>query len=254
MGQQKNLTQLAKMLHYVLGVQPDEFGLVLDKDGYVKEKDLLKVLSEEDGWRHVRQGLLNELMISVQPPPVERTEGKIRAVDRSGLRVETASDSAIPKLLHYGVRPKEYPIVLSDGLLPVGDDEAIVMSADKDTALRMAKRRHNDPVMVTVHTRKVIEMGNDLHQTGENIFVSRFIDPDCISGPPLPSQDTEPRSKPKKPGVPKKPQEHSPGSFLMDVGEAGHVPKSLKKKEKGNWKGDKKRMRREKQNFWPGES
>ena len=40
MSQQRSPKQLAKFLNYVLGRRPDEFGLVMDKDGFVKIKDL----------------------------------------------------------------------------------------------------------------------------------------------------------------------------------------------------------------------
>ncbi len=60
-----DLKKKAKFLKYVLGLNPDEFGLVLDKDGYVKIKDLLKAVHEEDGWRSFRQANINEIMISL---------------------------------------------------------------------------------------------------------------------------------------------------------------------------------------------
>jgi len=41
---------LAKMLAYVLGRRPDEFGLIPDAEGFVRIKDLLKALHEEEGW------------------------------------------------------------------------------------------------------------------------------------------------------------------------------------------------------------
>jgi len=41
------------MLTYILAYRPDEFGLVPSEEGFVRYKDLLKALHEEDGWRTV---------------------------------------------------------------------------------------------------------------------------------------------------------------------------------------------------------
>ena len=55
MATNKALIKFSKFLVYILGRKPDEFGLVPDKDGFVKIKELLKAINEEDGWRHIRE-------------------------------------------------------------------------------------------------------------------------------------------------------------------------------------------------------
>ncbi|MCK4729362.1 MAG: RNA 2'-phosphotransferase, partial [Desulfobacterales bacterium] len=47
MGRQKDPKQLEKMMSYILGRRPDEFGLALNDQGFVRLKDLLKAISEE---------------------------------------------------------------------------------------------------------------------------------------------------------------------------------------------------------------
>ena len=49
MSLQRSPKQLAKLIDYILSRRPDEFGLVPDKDGYVKIKDLLKAVH---AWIH----------------------------------------------------------------------------------------------------------------------------------------------------------------------------------------------------------
>ena len=46
--QQRSPKQLAKFFNYVLGRRPDEFGLVTDKEGFVKIKELIKATNEEE--------------------------------------------------------------------------------------------------------------------------------------------------------------------------------------------------------------
>ena len=51
MGIKKKHKQIAGFLSYVLGRRPDEFGLVLDEDGFITIKEFLKAVNEEDGCR-----------------------------------------------------------------------------------------------------------------------------------------------------------------------------------------------------------
>ena len=81
------LGKLSKFLTYILGRQPDEFGLVPDENGYVKTKDLMKVLAEEPGWRHVRLNQIREVVHISRSPTIEIQENRIRAVNRTHLRL-----------------------------------------------------------------------------------------------------------------------------------------------------------------------
>ena len=65
-----DLKKQARFLKYILGLRPDEFGLVPDRDGYVKIKDLLKAVHEEAGWRSFRQANINEMMLSLAPAQI----------------------------------------------------------------------------------------------------------------------------------------------------------------------------------------
>ena len=53
MAKRRSLEQLAKFISYILGRNPAEFGLVLDSDGFVKIKEFLKAVSEEEGLKYV---------------------------------------------------------------------------------------------------------------------------------------------------------------------------------------------------------
>ena len=85
MDQRKFARHLAKIVEYALGRCPEEFGLVLDDDGYVNIKTFLKAVSEENGWKHIRRSHIDELFILLNDPPVEIKENRIRAIRRDRL-------------------------------------------------------------------------------------------------------------------------------------------------------------------------
>lgn len=209
-GRQKALRDLARMLAYVLGRRPDEFGLVPDPEGFVRIKDLLKALSEEPGWKHVRRATIDELRLSLPEAPVECVDNLIRAVDRQHLRAPYAVRD-VPKLLYTCVRRRAYPAVSRKGIL-AGDRGRVALSATREMAQRLGKRIDASPVMLTVHTGHQAARSVIFLKAGETLYVARSIPPECLAGPPLPKEKESDRKAPPKPLAPKE-----PGSFYVDL-------------------------------------
>lgn len=244
MNHTKNIKKLEKFIFYVLGKRPDEFGLLPDSEGYISIKELVRAISEESEYRYIRESHIKEIFITSTESLFETQEYKIRAKDRSGIVI---FDNEIPKILYYGVKRKSYGHVLDKGLYPNHGDLHLLLSSDRDMALRIAKRRDQKPVIITVPVTTAISEGVDLNRRGETIYISRHIPSSCISGPPLekiigiqqPKEATKPSSKPEN---------FTPGSFLMKFGE-----ETNEKRGKKDWKNSKKRLRKEKKHSWPDE-
>lgn len=251
MGQRRSPKQLVKFINYILGRRPDEFGLVLDPDGFVKIKELLKAICEEDGWRYVRRAHLNEILVTLPHSPIEIKDSFIRAKVRDKLSGLTPAQD-LPKLLYTGLRNKAYPFVLENGIRPSANQQ-VILSSRRDMAERIGKRIDSQPVMLTVQVQKSLTAGVVFYQTGDLIYAADFIPAECFRGPPLPKQkvDTKKRDEPKEPKQPK-----FPGSFFIDPSFEEKQEKSLKHKKKRKeiaWKKDLKRMKRQKQEKWPAE-
>jgi len=127
MGRQKAPIQLAKFLTYVLARRPDEFGLVPDQDGFVKIKELLKAVNEEQDWKYVRHSHINEILITLPSPFFEIQANLIRAVSREQLSLPAPAEN-LPKLLYTCVRRKAYPAVTEKGIHPMGHRYVILSS------------------------------------------------------------------------------------------------------------------------------
>ena len=118
MAQHKSPKKLSKFISYILGHRPDEFGLVPDPDGFVKIKELLKAICEEEGWKYVRRSYIHETLIILQNPPIEIKDNYIRAKCRDKLPKHTLVQNP-PKLLHTCVRRKAYPHLITKGISPL---------------------------------------------------------------------------------------------------------------------------------------
>lgn len=244
MGRRKDPKQLEKLISYILGRRPDEFGLVLDDQGFVRLKDLLKVISEEPGWRYVRKSHIHEvLMISSEKSFVLEND-KIKAVCRDDA-LNPREEIVPPKLLYHCVRRKAYPIVCKQGVIPLGQPR-VLLATTEELAQRMGKRRDPVPVLLTVQARRAFEAGVRFSQQGEFIYVTDHVPVGYFTGPPLPKEKKKEDPKPKK--EPVAIHEDLPGSFTFDV-ERSRALQQQRLKQKGlkkeiAWKKDVRRLRR----------
>lgn len=231
MSNKGSAKQLAKFFNYVLGRRPDEFGLVTDKEGFVKIKELIKATNEEEGLKHVRRSHINEIMVTLPDHGLEVADNMIRAQNREHLLKQSFALDP-PKLLYTCVRKKAYPHVLEKGIRPTVYSR-IILSSSRSMAERMGRRSDHAAVLLTVQVSHAEDKGVVFFQAGESIFMAEEIPPGCFSGPPLPKEQPDARKNDKS----KTEQAQTmAGSFFMD----------LEKKEKQATPGSKQKRRNKK--------
>ena len=243
MKKKKSVKTLAKFVAYILERRPDEFGLVIDSEGYIKIKELLKALNEEKGFRHVRRSHLNEILYSTMNPPFEIVGNRIRAKHRGHLpRQDIAQD--LPKLLYTCIRRKAHIFVKDKGIFP-SKYHQVVLSPNRELAERMGKRNDPEPIVLTVQVQKSIDFGIKFYQAGGLLFLADSIPPDCFTGPALPKEKFEKLKQEQNNSV-KQPE--AAGSFLVDLDNAGSQQNfgGKSKKKDRDWKGKNKRMKKQK--------
>lgn len=240
----------AKIIQYILGHRPDEFGLVPDEQGFVKIKTLIKALHEDPDWRFMKTSNLQELILSLDPPPIEIQGALIRAADRHHLPAIRPA-SQLPKLIYATVRRRAYPLVLEKGLKPGGDGH-IILTPDRDMAVRLGHRVDNEPVVLTIQTAAAQSSGIGFKQYGRSLYLADIIPAGTFTGPPLPREREKPAKPEKKPVVQ---PPISPGSYFPDLSPdtVPAIPNRRGKKEKA-WQKERRRARKQKRRdkSWPG--
>ena len=226
---------------YVLGRHPDEFGLVPDPAGYVKMKELLKAVCEEEGYRHVRKSHLDEILISLPDPPIEIEGTMIRAKQREHLPrpVEIATP---PKHLYTCIRKKAHSHVLENGITPMGNPQ-VVMSASKEMAERMGKRFDPEPVLLTVQSEKSMAKNVRFYRMGDTLYLADTIPCGCFIAPPLPKQPAVIKTK-EKPM--EKKRDSQPGSYTIMPAHAERKGEHKGKRKQISWKQELRKSRRRK--------
>jgi len=238
MSRQKYLKRLSKLITYALGRRPDEFGLFPDPNGFVKLKDFLKAIHQEDGLKHVRRSHVEEILISQPNPPIEIKGNFIRAQNRDKLP-RSAPAQNLPKLLYTCVRRRTYPVVLQKGIFPLGHNR-VILSSCRDLAERIGKRIDSKPILLTVQTQKSIDEGIVFYTAGETLFSAESIHINCFTGPPLPQQKII-----TKQDVPEENKlQKFPGSYFIDPQMPKDRQKALKHSKRNNAAARKKDLKR----------
>ena len=157
--QQIKVDNLSRFLHYILAHRPDEFGIVPDKEGFVKYKELLQAIHEEPGWSYVRQSHINEVLLGKDRSLFQAEQNRISALERRWCLDLDTPIKALPGVLYIGVRKKAHPVVMEKGLKS-HEGGFLVLTPDKNMALRIGKRRDQKPVLLEVMASTAY------HQTG----------------------------------------------------------------------------------------
>ncbi len=248
MSKQHSVKQLAKLIDYILSRRPDEFGLVTDEHGFVKLKELLKAVNEEEGFRYVRRSHLDEILITLPDHSLEDAEKLIRSKVRDQLPQHTRALDP-PKLLYTCVRQKAYLHVHEKGIGPTGFSQ-VILSSNREMAERMGKRIDQAPILLTVNVHHSLQKGVVFFEAGVALYVTDFIPSGCFTGPALPKE---------KPGAVKPAPKESPtqpqtaGSFLVDMqhrASSTNGPHQKSAKSKADSKKMKKYKRKRKPPPW----
>ncbi len=179
MDQQKKNIQFAKFLDYILGRRPDEFGLALDQNGFVKIKELIKAINEDNSWKHIKKSNIDEIMIAISNPPIEIEDDKIRAINRDML-LKNEIPIEMPKIIHTCIRKKAHPYVVEKGISPSHNDR-IVLSSDPGMAERIGTRQDSNAILLNVNVQQAEKKGVLFSKYGKTLYLAKFIPADTAA-------------------------------------------------------------------------
>lgn len=228
-------------MSYVIGHKPDEFGLVPDREGYVRFKELLWALNEEPGWSYVRQGDINEVLMSDDRSSFEVKDRSIRCAGRNTGPDLNVPLLKLPAVLYTPVRRKAHASVIENGL-PLSEDIPYVLSSDREMALRTGSRKDKKPVILEVMAEKAANEGVLFYSCGR-LFLCMEIPSRYISGPPVPKEKIrsgeDKNIKKKKTGM-----TPATGTFVLESSRDPDKGRRSGGKKKKGWKEEAKTMRR----------
>jgi putative RNA 2'-phosphotransferase len=242
--QQIRMEGLSRFLVYVLGHRPDEFGLVPDEEGFVVYKELLQALHEEEGWRYVRRSHINEILLGSDRALFESENDRIRSMERRWELDFHHPVASLPKILFTAIRRRAHPVVMEKGLKGPGD-RPLVLSPNRDMAVRIGCRRDQAPVVLEIVSEAAAEKRVLFYSFGD-LFLSPEIPARFIAGPPVSKEMLE--SRKEKDRATDKPSKGlaspTPGTFILDPSRDPDLYRKTKGKKQKGWKEAARTMRK----------
>lgn len=158
-------TKLSKKISYALRHQPDEFGLKLDKFGFVNLNDLLAAVNcKKEDLEHI-------IKIS-EKKRFEIIGDKVRATYGHTTIEKVEKPVGIPpSVLYHGTAHKFLQSILDKGLLPAGR-QYVHLSEDLKTATMVGKRRDYNPVILEIDTKAAINGGIKFYIGNDTTWLS----------------------------------------------------------------------------------
>jgi putative RNA 2'-phosphotransferase len=238
---QIKVDSLSRLLVYILGHRPDEFGLVPDSDGFVSYKELLWAIHEEPGWGYVRQGHINEVLLAKDRILFETAGDRIKVRERRWVLDLGTPSLSPPKILYTPIRRRAHAHVMEKGLK---GDGFLALSSDQDLVLRIGRRKDQKPVLLEIMTEPAMEHGVLFYAFGD-LFLATEIPARFISGQPVTQEFREAKEAVHKKAKPK-PPDFAPGTFVMDMDRDPDLSRRAQGKKRHGWKEKARKERRRK--------
>jgi putative RNA 2'-phosphotransferase len=176
-----DVVQLSRTMAYALRHHPEEFGLVLDVEGWVKVETLLQALRKRRAeWRDVQREDFVRVIERSEKKRYEMQGDKIRAYYGHSIGGKIVHEgSKPPRELYHGTTPKAYEAIRVEGLRPMGR-QYVHLSEDEETARAVALRRTNRPVILRIAAWKAYERGQHFYVGNDNVWLVDAVAPEYI--------------------------------------------------------------------------
>lgn len=260
------ISKLDKILAAVLDKIPDEFGMVLDENGWLKIKDLYFAVKDESGIGPVTPNYIEYSINQFLSDKYEINNNKIRLKpDYRTNFIEMESGVIPPEILYVCVRQRAYDHIEKFGLEASGDEMPFVLTTEKETSIKLGRKKDNDPVLVGIFADEAANRGIEFLKYG-HLYLSYYIPKRYLSLPPKKAEKTvvQEKAKPDKTNKkenfkqqePPKPSLHT-GSYYMSLKDmlphlfGDNATDNKQKSKKGRDKEPVwKEARREKEKKW----
>lgn len=247
MSHRHQVTALSKLMSYILRHRPDEFGLVLDVDGFISLKELQQAIAEEPGWSHVRRSHITEVVMTSDRKRFEVEDERIRATyGHSTPHTIRYEPTEPPPILYHGTRRKAYPHILRKGLNPMGR-RYVHLTTSPELAEKIGRRRDPQSVLMEIQAQRASEEGITFYQANPLIYLADHLPPGYITGPPvskvLPEEKQTEKRQPEKRKEPTL-ERQLPGSVLLNMRMEPLHKKAQGKTWKENARKNRRRQRR----------
>lgn len=177
-------TQLSRALSHMLRHRPDLYGITLDKAGWAPVESVIAALARhKPHWRDLSPDEIDAMMAAAEKQRFEVKDARIRA--RYGHSVDgriSHRPARPPVLLYHGTTREALASIRKNGLRPMRR-QFVHLSPDTETAMKVARRRTADPVIIEIDAESAHRSGVLFHNAGDRTWLVEMVDPIYLTIP-----------------------------------------------------------------------
>lgn len=168
-------SELSRIVSHALRHAPDEYGLVLDDEGWVDVADLVAAIARKTGNEDLVVADVHEMVNGASKQRHEIRGSRIRATyGHSGstrLKHEVASP---PALLFHGTSPKAWESIQVEGLRPMGR-HYVHLSTSPESAVRVGRRQSTTPLVLEVDSGAAALEGVPFYVGNDGVWLADHV-------------------------------------------------------------------------------
>ena len=171
----------SRTISYALRHKPEEFGIVIDGDGFTDVQNLINGINA-NGRTKVSLEDIEYIIANSDKARFELTEDKkrIRATYGHSIKAKVSHEERTPpQYLYHGTTHKALRSILSHGLMPM-ERQYVHLSQEILTAKKVGIRRDLDPVILRIDTKKLVLAGLKFYYGNDTTWLCDRVPPFAI--------------------------------------------------------------------------
>lgn len=173
------LVEKSKEISYALRHRPEEYGLELDPLGFVLLSDLVHAINEKHkSSTYISENDIDDIIRQSDKKRFEIKSGWIRAMYGHSCDTTIVHKVGIPpNVLYHGTTRDAFDKhIFDEGLKPM-NRQYVHLSESIDTAIKVAKRRSKDIVVITVDSAKMVKDGINFYVGNDKVWLCDMVKP-----------------------------------------------------------------------------
>lgn len=172
---------LSKFLSLILRHKPETIGITLDENGWANVEELLQKINKVG--RTINFETLEKVVRENDKQRFSFNEDKtkIRANQGHSIQVDVELEQKVPpNFLYHGTIERNANSIAAKGILK-GSRLYVHLSADIDTAQKVATRRKGNPIIYKISALAMHEDGFTFYQSKNGVWLTEFVPPKYFS-------------------------------------------------------------------------
>lgn len=167
-------THLSKLLSYILRHKPEEYGIILDENGYTNVDELINKLNAHN--ENINFEILQYIVDTNNKKRFAFNDDltKIRASQGHSIEVELGyTEKQPPAILYHGTVEKFLPAIMKEGLQKM-ERHHVHLSADKTTAIKVGERR-GKPIILEIKSGEMYAAGYKFSLSDNGVWLTDHV-------------------------------------------------------------------------------